>query len=311
VNSTQATWVEVSRSPDRRVCRNHGLVLQAMEIPHGILEVDRSYVVVARSDLADKAREELLRYERENLGWPPREIASRPISQGIHAAIVFGGVMVFAYVLQHQERYGLDWSALGRADAGLIRGGEWWRTITALSLHVDLPHLAGNIVFGAVFSVILAQSIGVGLAWWGFLVTGALGNLINAWFQAPTHLSMGASTAVFGALGVQVAFEWMRRHELSYRGWRRWAPLVMGVALLGWLGTGGASIEDPQTFTGTLQKVDVMAHVFGFAVGALIGFALGRRRDALRLKTSTQAIVTVSALFALVAAWAVAIVSGR
>ncbi|MDZ4773503.1 MAG: rhomboid family intramembrane serine protease [Planctomycetota bacterium] len=311
MNSTQATWVEVSRSPDRRVCRNHGLVLQAMEIPHGILEVDRSYVVVARSDLADKAREELLRYERENLGWPPREIASRPISQGIHAAIVFGGVMVFAYVLQHQERYGLDWSALGRADAGLIRGGEWWRTITALSLHVDLPHLAGNIVFGAVFSVILAQSIGVGLAWWGFLVTGALGNLINAWFQAPTHLSMGASTAVFGALGVQVAFEWMRRHELSYRGWRRWAPLVMGVALLGWLGTGGASIEDPQTFTGTLQKVDVMAHVFGFAVGALIGFALGRRRDALRLKTSTQAIVTVSALFALVAAWAVAIVSGR
>lgn len=310
MNQSQATWVEVSRSPDRRTCRNHGLVLQAMDIPHGILEVDRSFVVVARSDLADKAREELLRYERENVGWPPRESASQPISQGIHAAIVFGGVMVLAYVLQHENRYGLDWAALGRADAGLIRAGEWWRAITALTLHVDLPHLAGNIVFGALFSVILSQSIGVGLAWWGFLVTGALGNFVNAWFQAPSHLSMGASTAVFGALGLQAAFEWMRRHELSYRGWRRWAPLVMGVALLGWLGTGGASIEDPKAFDGALHKVDVMAHVFGFAVGALIGFVLGKRRDSLRMKTTTQLLVTTSALLLAIAAWALAIDAG-
>lgn len=307
MNQPQATWVEVSRSPDRRTCRNHGLVLQAMGIPHGILEVDRSFVVVARSDLADKAREELLRYERENVGWPPRETASRPVSQGIHAAIVFGGVMVLMYVLQHDQRYGLDWEALGRADAGLIRGGEWWRAVTALSLHLDLPHLAGNIVFGAAFSVILAQSVGVGIAWWGFLLTGALGNLVNAFFQPPTHLSMGASTAVFGALGLQVAFEWMRRHQLSYRAWRRWAPLVMGIGLLGWLGTGGASIDDPHQIGGTLQRVDVMAHVFGFAVGTVIGFALGRRRESLHMKTSTQAVVTISALFALVAAWAIAI----
>jgi membrane associated rhomboid family serine protease len=277
-------------------------VLQALGIPAGILEVDRSFVVVVRSDLADAAREELLRYERENVGWPPRESALRPISQGIHAAIVFGGVMVLVYVLQHEQRYGLDWSALGRADAALIRAGEWWRTITALSLHVDLPHLAGNIVFGAAFSVILSQSLGVGIAWWG--------NLINAWFQAPTHLSMGASTAVFGALGIQAAFEWMRRRQLSYRGWRRWAPLIMGIALLGWLGTGGASIDDPKALDGTLRRVDVMAHVFGFVVGALIGFVLGRRRESLRLKASTQAIVTTAALLALGAAWTVAIVRG-
>lgn len=310
MNENQATWTEVSRSPDRRTCRNHGLVLQAMDIPHGILEVDRSFVVVARSDLADKAREELLRYERENVGWPPREAESRPISQGIHAAIVFGGVMVLMFVLQQEQRYGLDWSALGRADAALIRAGEWWRTVTALSLHLDLPHLAGNIVFGAVFSVILSQSLGVGIAWWGFIVTGALGNWINAWFQAPTHLSMGASTAVFGALGIQAAYEWMRRHQLSYRAWRKWAPLVMGIALLGWLGTGGASVEDTRAFDRTLQRVDVMAHVFGFAVGALIGFALGRRRGSLRMKTSTQVILTLSALAALAAAWTVAIIAG-
>jgi hypothetical protein len=50
--------------------------------------------------------------------------------------------------------------------------------------------------------------------------------------------------------------------------------------------------------------------VFGFVVGALIGFVLGRRRESLRMKASTQAIVTTSALLALGAAWAVAIVAG-
>lgn len=278
-----------------------------MNVPHGILQVDTSFVVVVQSEQADKAREELLRYERENVGWPPRETATKPISYGIHAAILYGGIMTFMFLLQHEQRYGLDWAALGRADAGLIRSGEWWRAITALSLHVDLTHLAGNIVFGALFSLILAQSIGVGLAWWGFLLSGALGNVLNAWFQDPSHLSIGASTAVFGALGVQVAFEWARRKELSYRGWRRWAPVVMGFGLLGWLGMGGASIEDPKTYEGALQKVDVMAHVFGFGVGALFGFVAARQRASLRFRPLTQVALTLSVVFALAAAWTLAI----
>lgn len=307
MNENQATWIEVSRSPDRRTCRNHGLVLQAMGVPHGILQVDDSFVVVARADLADRAREELTRYERENVGWPPREIVRRPVSQGIHAAIVYGGLLALVYLFQHDQRYGLDWATVGRADAGLIRAGEWWRAITALTLHVDLPHLAGNIVFGAAFGVVLAQSIGVGLAWWAFLVTGTLGNLVNARLQDPAHVSMGASTAVFGALGVLATFEWMRRRELSYRGWRRWAPLIMGVGLLAWLGTGGASIEDPRALDGTLQRVDVMAHVFGFGVGALGGLALGAWRRSLKLRAATQVLVTATAVGVVVAAWALAI----
>jgi membrane associated rhomboid family serine protease len=311
VNETQATWIEVSRSPDRRVSRHHALVLQAMGMPHGQLQVDESFVIVARADVADRAREEILRYERENIGWPPRETAVQPISQGIHAAIVYCGVIALVYILQHREMYGLDWGALGRAEAGLIRSGEWWRAMTALSLHVDLPHVAGNMVFGAAFGIILAQSIGVGLAWWGFLLTGTLGNLLNAWFQDASHRSIGASTAVFGALGLQVAFEWMRRKQLRYAGWRRWAPLVMGLGLLGWLGTGGASIDDPKALDQALDRVDVMAHVFGFLVGAVAGIVLGLRKQPLRIRPVGQAVLTVSAVVALAAAWTLALTFGR
>jgi len=278
-----------------------------MGLPHGVLENDGAYVVVTRVEVARLAREEIERYERENQGWPPRERLTAPISSGIHAAIVFGGLMVLVYQLQHGRLYGIDWSALGRADAAAIRAGEWWRGLTALSLHLDLPHLAGNVVFGAMFSIVLAHSIGVGATWWAFLATGGLGNVVNAWTQSPEHRSMGASTAVFGLLGVQVAFEWMRRHDLRYRGWRRWAPVVMGIGLLGWLGTGGASIDDPKAFNGTLERVDVMAHVWGFAVGALIGLVLARGRDRLRLGTRAQVLWTLSAALAMVAAWTLAI----
>lgn len=311
MSAGQPTWIEVSRSPDRRTSRHHALVLQAMGLPHGTLQVDDSFVVVAREDVAARAREEIVRYERENVGWPPREAHVQPISQGIHAAIVYCGLVALVYILQHRDMYGLDWTKLGEADAGRIRAGEWWRAMTALSLHVDLPHAAGNMVFGAAFGVVLAQSIGVGLAWWGFLLAGTIGNLLNAWFQSPAHRSIGASTAVFGALGLQVAFEWMRRKQLRYAGWRRWAPLVMGLGLLGWLGTGGASIDDPKAFDKALDTVDVMAHVFGFVAGALMGIALGLRERPIGIGPIGQVVLSVTAAVALAGAWSLALAFGH
>ena len=87
IQGESLTWVEVSRSPDRRTCQAHGLVLQAMGLPHGILENGGAYVVVTRVEVAQQARDEIERYDRENQNWPPRERLVAPISQGIHAAI--------------------------------------------------------------------------------------------------------------------------------------------------------------------------------------------------------------------------------
>lgn len=282
-----------------------------MGIPHGVFEEGGGFRLVVRGDHAGVAREELVRYSRENSGWPPRDAAPKPISQGIHAAILYAGLIALFYIADHGERLGIDWRGAGRSSAALVRDGEWWRAITALTLHGDLPHLAGNIVFGAAFGIILAQSIGVGFAWWGALVTGAVGNLINAYVQDAGHNSIGASTAVFGLLGIQVAFEWMRRKDLRYRGLRRWAPVFMGIVLWGWLGTGGASIEgtieDPGSLKRILDKVDVMAHVFGFAVGLAVGVLLGWKRASLRWTPRGHALFAVSVPVVIAIAWFVAL----
>ena len=41
--------------------------------------------------------------------------------------------------------------------------GEWWRAVTALTLHGGLSHIAGNLVFGVMFAVLASHSLGVGL----------------------------------------------------------------------------------------------------------------------------------------------------
>jgi len=304
---TQSAWHEVARSRDARAIRHQVLALQATGIASGIFEQAGEQILVVRDFDYPAAAAELDRYARENRDWPPRETYPAPISQGIHAGIVFGGLLVLFFILQESQRFGIDWENLGRADARDIRAGEWWRSITALFLHADLAHLAGNVVFGSVLGVIVAASVGVGITWWSALAAGALGNYLNAWMQDASHRSLGASTAVFGLLGIQVAYEYVRRSELGYKPWRRWVPVIMGFGLLAWLGAGGVHVEDPSSLS-ALDRVDVGAHALGFAVGGIIGFLLGRvPRKKLRMSTARQALVSLGAIAAVVGAWALAI----
>jgi membrane associated rhomboid family serine protease len=114
-------------------------------------------------------------------------------------------------VLKRNQAFSLDWWRAGMSHAGLIQEGEWWRAVTALSLHADTVHLAGNLGFGLVFGFLAGQLLGWGRAWFGMVFAGALGNALNAFVQAPSHASVGASTAVFATLGILAAYSWTRR----------------------------------------------------------------------------------------------------
>jgi membrane associated rhomboid family serine protease len=314
VNDPQPTWTEISRSPSDRRAREHALVLQAMGVRSIRAQDAEDHILLVPTERAEFARDQLEHYDRENKGWPPREDEPVAISEGVHAAIVYAGLMVLVFLADQRDSFGVDWAKAGIARADAIRSGEWWRALTALTLHADALHLAGNVVFGALLGVVLAQSIGVGLAWLGFVATGALGNLANAFVQAPRHASLGASTAVFGVLGIQVAYEWMRRRELGYRGWRRWAPLIMGAVWLGWFGTGGVD-HDPtksvkeamRDIDVALQGTDVMAHVLGFAAGIALGALLGLRKRRIALEPWLQAALALAAPAILALAWAAAL----
>ena len=304
----RSDWVAVARSHDRGEADEQSLMLHAVGIPSWTVAVDSWTAVVVHASDADRARSEIAKYARENEGWPTAAPTPVPISQGIDAALVYALVLIAAYVLEVRDGFGFDWWHAGIASAATIRDGAWWRAVTSLFLHGDLLHLVGNLIFGVLFGVMLAQSIGAGLAWLAFVVTGGLGNWANAWLQSPSHASLGASTAIFGMLGVQVSYDWLHRRRLGHGLIRKLAPLAMGAVLLAWLGGDGRH-ADPSELTRTigdvnvaLPRIDVGAHVLGFLAGLGAGALLGLRRKRLDFPVAAQ--IAMGSLAAGVAAGA-------
>ena len=142
-------------------------------------------------------------------------------------------------------------------------GGEWWRAVTALCLHASSVHLLGNLAFGTVFLLLLAQLTGAGVAALSMVVAGTVGNVLSALVQTPQHTSIGASTAIFASLGIIVALRQSTRQGHAVSRLRNWTPVGGGLALLAFLGFSG-------------ENTDILAHVMGFGSGLVVGFVLSR-----------------------------------
>jgi membrane associated rhomboid family serine protease len=295
--------VEVYRAAAERAVRHRALVLRAREIPFLQRRAGAQHVLHVPGPWADQARAELELYERENRGWPPRDVFPVPAPGALRSAGLFALVLIVAFALQRSVAFGLGWKAAGLASAQAIRAGEVWRAATALTLHSDFVHLLGNVLFGALFGALAAQALGAGPGWLLVLATGVLGNWTNAWVSGPAHASLGASTAVFGALGLAAGAEWRRRHELAHPWIRRLAPLLGGAFFFAWLGVSARDV--PGEFGGPV-RVDVLAHLFGLAWGLVLGVLFGRLAARAR-SGSVRWITGLATLAILATAWALAL----
>jgi rhomboid protease GluP len=265
VDAPSEDWIEIGRYAQRSAAEGDALALASVGIGSRLVAHEGGIALFVIAADALRAEYELAEYARENRR-PPAPALRSP-ADGVNAALAYSAVLVFTYVASGRKMFGLDWWAAGAAQAGLIAGGEWWRTLTALGLHADLGHLAGNIAAGSLFAVLLAQVLGPGLGWLSIVLAAGVGNAVNALLQPADHTAVGASTAVFAALGLLSALMWRRQATPWARGMRRWLPLAAGATLLAYLGIGG-------------ERTDVGAHFAGFGVGVVLGAALhviGRR----------------------------------
>src|SRR5690606_6705222 len=106
---------------------------------------------------------------------------------GLPGTFVYAALLLVMYVVVRQAPFGFDWLGAGRLEAGAVRAGEWWRPLTALTVHLDFDHVAGNVAFGSFFGYFSARYLGTGVGWLAVLAAGFLGNLINAYLQAAEH----------------------------------------------------------------------------------------------------------------------------
>src|SRR5690606_39365735 len=101
-------------------------------------------LVVSAAD-APAAAGEIAAYEAEQSAAPapPPPLRSHP-GAWIGVAGYASVLMLFA-IFTEQAVLGVDWRRAGMLIAGAVLGGEWWRAVTALTLHADTGHLASNL----------------------------------------------------------------------------------------------------------------------------------------------------------------------
>lgn len=229
-----------------------GLVLTSAGIFYRTKNTESGWMILVNDHDFTRASNSMYLYFNEN---PELEVLEPiPVGKfknnftGIGAALI---LMAF-YMAVGTDRQ-LFVTTYG-ASASHILQGEIYRAVTALLLHADTVHLIANMAAIAVFGSAVASIMGTGVGWLLILATGTIGNILNACLYQAHHMAVGASTAVFGAIGILSGYQFWKKIRRPGERIKAWLPLGGGLALLAMLGSGGG-------------RVDVMAHLFGFFVG--------------------------------------------
>jgi membrane associated rhomboid family serine protease len=245
---------------DREQANTLSLVLNASGIGNQVLGAKDGFRIDVPQPSVDAARDVIQRYQAENQDIRDTETDSRryPVPKnlsGVAVAFLLLSVHLAVFTSAAPE----DYLAVFGANARRIMDGEVYRCATALLLHAHAAHIAGNMAGMALFGGAVGAVCGSGVGWLMILTCGILGNLMNALAYANGHLSVGASTAVFGAVGILCALQAVDAVRTG-KGWQRMVVVFgAGVALL--------------AFLGTSEQSDLGAHLFGFLSGVLTGGA--------------------------------------
>ena len=265
-----------------------GLVLLSSRIHHEVRRGANGWELWVAKGASESAEILLKKYLDENTSFTTlKETPSTTYRKTWSGA---AGVLVLL-VWHVAVSMGHDTGMLHRlygSSAGRVVSGEWYRCATALLLHADSIHLAGNLVGMAIFATAVCSITGWGVGWLLILASGISGNLINAYGYGYGHSSIGASTAVFGALGLLSSYQFLKKIRAPGSRFQILLPLGAGLALL--------------AFTGSSSHTDIMAHLFGFLSGVFMGLIYyGIVRDPLGWRWQAGALAGV--ILVLLSAW--------
>ncbi len=281
--------VTVFYSLNQEQANTFSLVLNSSGIGNRVVSSTDGFRIDVPEPYVDSARDVICRYKAENPEPEPHASESRTHPtfnhfSGIAIALLLLSIHLAVVASSAPE----DYLAVFGANARRIVDGEVYRCVTALVLHADAAHIAGNMAGVILFGGAVCGVAGSGAGWLMILASGIFGNLMNAFAYETGHLSVGASTAVFGAVGILCAFQAVNAARTG-RGWKRTAlAFGSGVALLAILGTSARS--------------DLGAHLFGFFCGFLTGGAYRLWMGA-RLGIKGQVLCGVIAASTILLSW--------
>lgn len=256
-------WTLVRVADTAALAEKWAFVVHALGMEPRVMEADGRHGLLVPTPFAARAAAALDADDREAIekaaAVPPPVPDNGPAFAGLAVATA-----IVTFFLAIGGRDGGDpggWFRAGTAVSDAILRGQWWRAVTALSLHADAAHVLGNAVASVIFITALGRWTGDGIAVLLTLLAGAGGNLLTAWLRGPGHASVGASTATFAALGLLAGLQIWRflgARTAHWFGRRRVFTIVAAcLGLFAMLGVG--------------ERSDVVAHATGLGLGLVLG----------------------------------------
>ena len=276
----------------KSLCREYSLVLEAKGIEHHLERAKSLWTLAVDQTLLCSAYDELSRYQAELAAPRTMAAAVEAIPGAGIGAFGYAFILLITAYFAGIHLFRADWLSAGAVDPTAVH--QWWRALTALTLHLDQEHLLGNLLFGVAAGTAAGRLLGPGVAWASILAAAAMGNYVEILIAPVDHRAVGASTAVFAALGLLAGLAWGQRRAWRERCWYRWSPLIAGASLLTLLGAG-------------TEHVDVLGHALGFVFGITGGWLHARTGVPRIGSTRVQWLTGLSAAALICAAWILAI----
>ena len=253
----------LGRYRSARRAHDAGLAVLAAGRPYWVYPENQEFVLVVSAREAEWLASEVAILAAGNHSRPsdgPQGPPLKPVSRMPAIAVVVFPALIFIWQSTTSK---LTESGLN-SSVSVLEQGEWWRLFTAVTLHGDLGHLLGNSIALPIFGYLGSRYLGSGLAWLTILLLAALANFTNVLLAGEEEFrSLGASTAVFAALGllagVPTGWYLRSRKPVCRREWG--VPLVGGCILFFWLGGGD-------------YPTDIGGHLWAFLFGILAAIPL-------------------------------------
>ncbi len=272
------------------------LVLSAVQIPHHIHHADDHWQLQVAANMELRALHEIESYFAENKNWPPApprpDTDFTPLLQP-PTLLLIGALILFFTVTGPWEKQSF-WFIQGAGDgARILEDNEWWRLLTALTLHADTVHLLSNCLIGGWLIHFFCRLTGTGMGLCSLLLTAGFANFINVFIHGPEHQFVGFSTAVFAVIGMLATLS--HKSRKNFTGAHFLIPIMAGAALLAALGSSG-------------EHTDLGAHLFGLLCGLVAGHILGHKPlTDLRHSLIFQSLSFLLFLTLLVGSWILAL----
>lgn len=213
-------------------------------------------------------------YTARTLGTLNRPIVTQ-IVVAINVAVFVAGSSGGGGLSSSSGRYDIDFGLIAhgftRSGAIGVANGEWYRLITGGFLHAGFLHLAMNMLALWLLGSQIERAIG-GVRFAVVYFTALLAGSFGVMLLSPNQLTVGASGAIFGMLGLAVANQHARGVNLRQSG-------LGGILVVNLL----------ITFTPGLN-ISIGGHLGGLVGGLLCGLVIFRLGPKLQNETLVTAL---------------------